>query len=115
MEQPRSWTKSILIALVTVYLPIAVPFAVGPLTECSHCVANYLRMSPIVPGCAIGLRFPGFGLLFYLVTGATTLALLAGCLTMARRLPIRALLMTQLLVMLLLTLEALALAVLLRA
>jgi len=68
-------------AAAALWLPPLLSFAVGPLTECSHCVAQYWRFYAVVPGF-----WPGFtvGMAFgdsdswvaLAVMAATTLVLL---------------------------------------
>jgi hypothetical protein len=115
MKLPRSWSKSILLALATLYLPLVVPFAIGPLTECDHCVSSYLKLTPFVPGIALGFALGTMSRLFFVVAGAASLALLTGCTFTARRLPVRSLLVVHVPLMLLVGLEACAFAAILRA
>lgn len=42
--------RSTLLALATLYLPQLLPLALGPLTECSHCVGTYGRLFALLPG-----------------------------------------------------------------
>ena len=116
MKLPRSWPKSALLALLTLYLPLVVPFAVGPLTECDHCVSSYLAWAPIVPGVAMSFVLLGImSQLFFVAAGAVTLALLVCCVFTARRLSTRSLLVVHVPLMVLVGLEACAFAALLRA
>lgn len=89
----RPWKLAVPIALAAVYLPTLVPFAAGELTDCGHCVANYLRLLPIVPGWMIGAGLahafaghPSSTMWLYVAGGAITLALVVGLLLAARRL-----------------------------
>ena len=42
-------SKPWILAVAVVYVPLLLPFLVGPLTECDHCVASYARSSPLLP------------------------------------------------------------------
>lgn len=53
---PR-WLLPLLRVLGLVYGPALLPYLVGPLGECSHCVGVYTSMLPIAPG-AVGLMAP---------------------------------------------------------
>ena len=54
-ERKRTWwVKPLSLTLLFVYGAQAVPFFVGPLTECDHCVGNYLKLFPIIPGMLAG-------------------------------------------------------------
>ena len=97
----RSWRRAVGIAIGVVYLPQLTPFAVGPLTECDHCIAEYWRMFAILPGIygrtvlgqaqeALGGEAPPIGDFldtaqgWALVIGLTIVAL-AACAAVARR------------------------------
>ena len=78
------------IAAVALWLPPIVPFLGGPLRECSHCVANYLELYPLVPGFwpgfTVGLAFgDADSLLSRAVMAATTLVLLVAVVWALRR------------------------------
>ena len=54
-ERPRRWWVSPLgWTLAAIYGGQLAPFFAGPLTECDHCVGNYLRFFPMVPGIVVG-------------------------------------------------------------
>lgn len=75
-----SWTEvrpPLLRAAATLWLPAALPFAFSPLAECGHCVGNYLRLLPVLPGVWSALWCQNSMTLFYAVAGTTTLLLLA--------------------------------------
>lgn len=40
----------VLRAALALWLPGLLPFVFGPLTECAHCVRNYLAILPVLPG-----------------------------------------------------------------
>jgi hypothetical protein len=68
-------------AAAALWLPPLVPFVTGPLTECSHCVANYGRMYAVIPGfwpgATVGLAYgDSDSWLAIGVMAATTLVLL---------------------------------------
>jgi hypothetical protein len=46
----RRW----LLACALLYLPQLLPFAVGPLRECDHCVVTYLQLFLVLPGFLAG-------------------------------------------------------------
>lgn len=46
--RPLGWT------LTALYGGQLVPFVVGPLTDCDHCVGNYLKFFVFLPGAVIG-------------------------------------------------------------
>ena len=50
---PGFW-PSLLRAVAWLWLPTLLPLAVGPLSECGHCVRTYLMLMPLVPG-TVGL------------------------------------------------------------
>ena len=52
--RPLAWT------LGALYAGQLVPFLFGPLTECDHCVGNYLRFFVVVPGIVVGHWFSNF-------------------------------------------------------
>ena len=51
--------RSVLVALACVLGPTAVPYMVGPLTECGHCVASYSTYLPLVPGLWASAQLTG--------------------------------------------------------
>ncbi len=54
-ERPhRWWPRPLVSSLAAIYLGQLVPFVAGPLTECAHCVGNYLKLFPLVPGVILG-------------------------------------------------------------
>ncbi|MCB1232764.1 MAG: hypothetical protein KDN19_21145 [Verrucomicrobiae bacterium] len=50
----RWWVRPLASAAAAIYLGQLAPFFAGPLTECGHCVANYLKFYVIVPGLISG-------------------------------------------------------------
>lgn len=80
---PLSWPRAAGLAALTAWLPGVVPFAVGPLTECSHCVATYFRVWPVQPGMLAAVVIGG-NAAFWVVGGAGTAAVLL-VLTMVAR------------------------------
>ena len=115
MHPRRRWPIALLLAALAVYLPTAVPFVVGPLTECDHCVSTYLGLLPVVPGVIAAAAVHPADVLALALAGAATLALLAGCTACARRLRGRDLAAVFVVLMPLIGLESYTLAVLLRA
>ncbi len=83
-------------ALAALYLPTLVPFAVGPLPECGHCVRTYVRLPSLFPGAPLGFlagRFrpsPDSDGVFGLAAAVAAVALLAACTELAHRLGQRA-------------------------
>jgi len=67
---------ALLRAAATLWLPALLPFVFGPLTECGHCVQNYLKLLPVQPGflAAAWCRNDPW---FHAVGGLATLLLLA--------------------------------------
>ena len=53
-RSPRWWLRPLGNSLAAIYLGQLVPFAAGPLTECGHCVVNYLKFYLLVPGVILG-------------------------------------------------------------
>ena len=80
-----AWLRCALQGLGAVYLPQVAVFLLGPVQECSHCVATYLRLFPLLPGLAAGMSFHTLESRL-VVAGLTTLVLLAGILAGALRL-----------------------------
>lgn len=53
-----SWAESrspLLRATATLWLPWLAAFVASPLTECGHCVRNYVMLLPVFPGLAAGM------------------------------------------------------------
>jgi len=112
----RRWSRALPLAALAVYLPTAAPFAVGPLTECGHCVTTYLQLLPVVPGIvSLALMSSRGDAASIAIAGACTLLLLAGCVAAARRLPPRDLAAVFAVLMPLIGLESYTFALLLRA
>lgn len=63
-------------AALAIYLPQVLPFLVGPLTECSHCIGTYLKLFAILPGGLPGILIGGGGPVTWLIGGVTTLVAL---------------------------------------
>jgi phosphotransferase system glucose/maltose/N-acetylglucosamine-specific IIC component len=56
---PRS--RALLLVMSALWLPTLLPFVVGPLTECGHCIRNYLCLLPVMPGIGVALFVDGAG------------------------------------------------------
>ncbi len=50
----RWWWRPLVTSAAAIYLGQLVPFVAGPLTECAHCVGNYLKYYFVVPGIILG-------------------------------------------------------------
>ncbi|GAB4140554.1 MAG: hypothetical protein Fur0037_07090 [Planctomycetota bacterium] len=62
---------------LTLWLPALLPFVIGPMAECDHCVATYLKMLPVEPGWLAAAWIRGsWG---YVAAACATLLLLALC------------------------------------
>ena len=51
----RWWIAPLWKSGAVVYAPQLTAFVFGPLTECSHCVVNYLKYFPVMPGALMSL------------------------------------------------------------
>ena len=76
-----SSARAMAAAVAALWLPPALPFFAGPLTECSHCVETYLKMYAVLPGVwpglTVGMAFGDADSWLALgVMAATTLVLL---------------------------------------
>lgn len=69
---------------MTLWLPALLPFAVGPLRECGHCVRTYLCFVPVLPGVLLGMLAPRHDWAF-LAVAALASALLLAVATLAMR------------------------------
>ncbi|MGE3175459.1 MAG: hypothetical protein AB7O97_22745 [Planctomycetota bacterium] len=65
-------------AALALWLPALLPFAIGPLRECDHCVRQYLLWAPVGPGILPAVAFTQGTLGMVAVAAVTTLLLLAG-------------------------------------
>lgn len=74
-------------AAASMWLPVSVPFAIGPLAECSHCVANYLLYVPLVPGVLAAVLCGLDGVWFCVVAGMVTLVDIGVLALLLRELP----------------------------
>lgn len=106
------------LAFAVVYLPQLVPLMVGPLRECDHCVENYAKLFPLIPGAFAALltgRISGeLGVESAIAAGIVAVALLfVAYLCMRAESPTRQI--TSALIMILLALQAAGVASMLRA
>lgn len=53
--------RAAVVAIGALWLPSLLPFAIGPLTECGHCIRNYLQLIPVMPGIVAAMLVQGFG------------------------------------------------------
>jgi hypothetical protein len=67
------------VALGALWLPTLLPLAMGPLTECGHCIRNYVLLMPIMPGIVAAMLVQGVGgiVMSALVTVLEALVLVA--------------------------------------
>lgn len=56
----RWWWRPLGQSAAALYLGQLAPFVAGPLTECAHCVGNYLKFFPLIPGILLGHSVMGF-------------------------------------------------------
>lgn len=61
-------------ALLFLYLPQLLPLFVGPLTECSHCVASYWQLFVVLPGMVVRVLLASPSVLAYWMMIVVTLA-----------------------------------------
>ncbi len=64
-------------AALALWLPMLVPFAFGPLTECAHCVQSYLAILPVLPGALAAAWIRNTPVAFYALGLTATLVVLA--------------------------------------
>lgn len=50
----RWWVRPLGLSAGAIYAGQLAPFLFGPLTECTHCVLNYLKFFPMIPGFLLG-------------------------------------------------------------
>lgn len=73
------WRAPLGRAALALWLPALLPFAVGPLSECGHCVGVYLRLVPVLPGFFAAAWVRNEMVAFYALAFVATLAVLAAC------------------------------------
>lgn len=112
---PPARPRALLIAAVTLYVPCLAPIVLGMLRDCSHCMQSYLELLVIVPGVIAPTLLHLQGAWFGAAAAALTLAALGLLYVAARRLPRGALHALQVVCILCVGLEAVALAYALRA
>lgn len=112
---PRARKRALWIAVGTLWLPCLMPIVLGILRDCSHCMITYLQLFAIVPGVIVPVLLRLEDAWFGVAGAGVTLAALVGLYAAARQMPRAWLYALQVLVMLLVGLEAIALAQLLRA
>lgn len=83
----RSWPRAAWLAMATLWLPTFVPFVLGPLRECDHCVATYAMCMPMVPGVIVPALFSVPGVWFFVVGGLVALVCASGLAVALRELP----------------------------
>ena len=69
---PAPWRPALLAALGLMWLPHLLPFVLGPLTECGHCVRTYLQYFAVLPGFLAGASLSDSALLSWLTMGMAT-------------------------------------------
>ena len=74
----RTWPRALGLAALTLWVPALLPYLIGPLRECDHCMATYAMCLPIVPGIFLPIVFALDDAPFALVGALTTLSMLGG-------------------------------------
>jgi hypothetical protein len=80
----RTWRHALLLAALTLYVPVMMPVLLGMLRDCGHCATQYWLSAPVVPGVLVSLLLGLDDAWFFLVAGAVTAALF-GVLALAMR------------------------------
>ncbi|MCK5943967.1 MAG: hypothetical protein KAI24_18425 [Planctomycetes bacterium] len=111
----RTRRRALAIAAGTLWLPCLLPIVLGLLRDCSHCMHTFLAMFLMVPGVIVPVLLRLEDVWFGEAGAAVTLAVFAGLYAAARELPTRWLYALQVVAMLLIGLEAVGLAMALRA
>lgn len=70
-------SRAALLAAAAVYLAQLAPFAIGPLTECGHCVRQFLKLYAVLPGVVPALLLRLEGGAFVAVAALGTLVVFA--------------------------------------
>ncbi len=109
------WRAALWRAAAASWLPTLVPILFGLLRDCGHCQGSYLLSLPIVPGVLLPALCQLDDAWFFVVGGATTLALFAGLALLLRELPVRLGWVAQGLAAVLVAFEAIGFAMALRA
>jgi hypothetical protein len=58
-RSPLTWKRALGSAALVVYVPQFAALVVGPLSECQHCLGNFMMLFPIVPGMLAGALVQG--------------------------------------------------------
>ena len=87
-KAPRSWPRTFGLAALTVWLPVLLPYWVGPLQTSEHSVLAYTMFFPIVPGALVPAALHLDGFVFGLVAVGVVAALYAGVVSALRWLPL---------------------------
>lgn len=81
------WSRAALLTAAAAYLAQLAPFILGPLTECDHCVAQYLRLYAVLPGVVPAMLLRLEDGAFYAVATLGTLSVFAAVSGLLRILP----------------------------
>jgi len=109
------WRAALGHAAASLWLPVLLPVVTGMLRDCGHCLGNYLRSLPMVPGVLAAVLCGLDGAWFFAVGGAVTLLLFGVLLLLLRELPRRLGWVAQGIVAVLVLFEAVGFAMALRA
>ena len=84
---PRPWREAVWRGLAAVYTVQPVAFLTSPLGECDHCIAQFWRLFPALPGLVTGLLFDqrASSAPFKAMAGATIVLVLTLSIGAARR------------------------------
>lgn len=82
-----SWIRAALLTAVATYLAQLAPFIFGPLTECDHCVAQYLRLYAVLPGVVPAMLLGLENGAFFAAAALGTLSVIAAVTGLLRILP----------------------------
>lgn len=83
----RSWPRALGLAALTLWLPALLPYWIGPLQECGHCMASYSLCLPIVPGIFAPILLRLDGVLFAVAGAVMSLVMFGAVIAALRYLP----------------------------
>ena len=84
---PRPWREAVWRGLAAVYAVQPLAFLTSPLGECDHCIAQFWRLFPVLPGLASGVLLGQrtSSVPFQVMAGLTIVLVLALSIGAARR------------------------------
>lgn len=84
----RPWRRALLLAALTLYVPVFLPVVFGMLRDCSHCATNYWLSAPVVPGVLAAMLLGLDDAWFFVCAGGVTAALFGVLAVAMRELPL---------------------------